>query len=63
MFPCSLAWQIDEVYHPWYLSYHGEVYEFEALILQFLNLSDTLQCVNSMVWLARYNCYSRYRGF
>ena len=38
-------------------------YAFVALIFRFFYLHGALQRVNSMVQLAGYSCYSRYRGF
>ena len=36
---------------------------FETPIFRFFDLPDALQCLNSVVRLARFNCYSRYRSF
>ena len=34
-----------------------------AMLALNFDLCDALQRVNSMVWLVRFNCKSRYRGF
>ena len=51
-----------DVEHLWCLYYHSEFLGVWRSILQYFNLRDTLQRMNSVVQLACFNCYSRYRG-
>ena len=62
-FLASFARKTDEIDHPW-CPFLIVIYQaLHALIFQSLRLHSTLQCVNSVVRLARNKGYSKYRGF
>ena len=63
MLPCSFESTTAEVEHPWCLSSHGVCLGILGSTFLSFDLRDAFQCVNSVVRLARYNGYSRYRGF
>ena len=51
----------DEVEHPWCVSSHDEFVGFLSYNILSFGLHEAIQRVNSVVWLARYSCYCRYR--
>ena len=62
-FPCSLERTTDEVEHLWDIYYHSDFLGVLRCKLLSFNLPDSLQRVNSVVWLAYSDSYSRYIGF
>ena len=63
VFPFSMVCKIDEVEHPCVISSHGKFLGVLSSNVWSLDILDALQRVTGVVWLARFNCYYRYRGF
>ena len=62
VFTLSLDWTRDEVEHSWCSYSHGD---FLCVLRSFSSSSDLRDCLQrmtSVVWLAHFNFYSRYRG-
>ena len=63
LFPLSLDSTIYEVEQSCGLSSHGEFLGILRSFFLYFDLRDSIQRVTSVVQLARFNFYSRYRGF